>query len=228
VSVKPDSKISEAVSLMMLHGYSQLPVMQSDRGLKGMVSWESIGSRLALNVPCNYVRECLVPANEVSADASLHSVLDDIIRHEYVLVKDASNRYTGIVTTTDLSGQFRRLTEPFLLIGEIERHLRQMLSKLPVADLQKAKDSRDEARQITRVDDLSFGEYVRFLQDPGNWSTLNLGFDQGVFIRKLEQVKEIRNDIMHFDPDLAEEDESFALLREFARLLRNLRQIGVV
>src|SRR5262249_19753232 len=63
VSVKPNQKISEAITLMLLHDYSQLPVMTTDREVKGVISWKCIGSSLALGrlQPHSEVRSCMIP-----------------------------------------------------------------------------------------------------------------------------------------------------------------------
>jgi hypothetical protein len=42
VSVKPNGSIAEAVTLMVMHGFSQLPVMSGEREVKGIVSSKSI------------------------------------------------------------------------------------------------------------------------------------------------------------------------------------------
>jgi CBS domain-containing protein len=71
VDVKPDSLRAEAVTLMMAHDFSQLPVMQSEREVKGMISWASIGKKLVLNQAPVFVRDCMEPHFEISADKSL-------------------------------------------------------------------------------------------------------------------------------------------------------------
>jgi len=48
VSIKPDSSLQQAVTIMLANDFSQLPVMQSPRELKGLISWKAIGKRLAL------------------------------------------------------------------------------------------------------------------------------------------------------------------------------------
>jgi len=56
----------------------------------------------------------------------------------YVLVRDQRDRrITGIVTASDLSLQFQALAEPFLLLREIELHVRQLLGdKLGTEDFE--------------------------------------------------------------------------------------------
>lgn len=59
VSVSPDGALSEATTKMRMNGYSRLPVMRNERDVKGMVTWESIGARMALGVACAHVRDCV-------------------------------------------------------------------------------------------------------------------------------------------------------------------------
>jgi hypothetical protein len=42
---------------MLLHDYSQLPVLSGDRTVKGMVSWRSIGKAFAINRNGTEVRD---------------------------------------------------------------------------------------------------------------------------------------------------------------------------
>ena len=45
--VTPNDLLTTATTRMLLDGLSQLPVMEPDRVVKGVISWKSIGSRLA-------------------------------------------------------------------------------------------------------------------------------------------------------------------------------------
>lgn len=59
------------------------------------------------------------------------------------------------------------------------------------------------------------------------WERLSLNIDRGIFIEKLEDIRQIRNDVMHFDADnVAEQDVT--KLREFVRLLQNLARYGAI
>ena len=129
ISVKPTDPINVATTIMQMHDFSQLPVMQSDFTVDGIVSWKTIGTRTALGKEIREVRHCTDPAVEVNSDARLFDAIGDIREHGYVLVRDTRNRISGIVTTSDLADQFVQLARPFLLIGEIEGHLRNMLHR---------------------------------------------------------------------------------------------------
>lgn len=224
VSAKPDTTLREAMTLMMMNDFSQLPVMTSDREVKGIVSWASIGARVALGKQLSngeqYVRDFMEPHHEIRITASLFSAIDVIVQQQYVLVRGTDQRITGIVTATDLSLQFRQLTEPFLLLGEVENHLRKLLAaRFTQTEIEAACAEGD--RKVDGVADLTFGEYQRLLEDPATWRKLGLNLDRATFCRKLDKVREIRNDVMHFDPDGVDPSD-LRELREFAQFLRLL------
>lgn len=228
VSVTPNDTITRATTLMMTHDFSQLPVMTGERELKGVVSWKSIGTRLALGKQVKTVQDCLDPANEVPSSASLFSAIELIVQHDYLLVRDATKLITGIVTTYDLSVQFKLLAEPFLLLGEIENYLRRVIhGKFTAKELDEAKDPGDPSRQIQSPSDMTFGEYRRLLEKPARWEKLKLAVDRVEFIAAMERVRLIRNDVMHFDPDEVDED-AMKTLRDVARLLRELAQLKAI
>ncbi len=227
LSVRPDTTLAEAATLMMANNFSQLPVMTNERDVKGVVSWKSIGIRLSLGQNLVAVREAMDPYAEISADASLFTAIPLIVEHEYVLVRASDQRIVGIITASDLSLQFQQMTEPFLLLGEIENHIRRLISShFDQTELAAARDPDDVPRSVETAADLSFGEYKRLLEEPARWDRLNLNIDRGVFIQLLDKVRKIRNDVMHFDPDGIPDDD-LLVLRDFAQFLRTLQTIGV-
>ena len=218
-----------AITLMMAHRYSQLPVMTTPDKVKGMISWESIGKRLALGLPCESVGDCMEEKYpEIQSDTSLLSAIQRIEEDEYVLVRNPQNEISGIVTSSDLSRQFHRLGEPFLLIGEIENYVRTIIQpKFELDELAEAKDPRDTEREVQHVSDLSFGEYIRLIENKNRWKKLGLNIDRQWFVKELGRIREIRNDVMHFDPDGIPEEDVEAL-RTFARLLQELAELKAI
>ena len=227
IAVKPDASLTEAVTLMMTNDFSQLPVMGNEREVKGLISWQTIGTRLALGQAPKLVREAMDPHAEVSSEASLFTAIPIIVEQGYALVRSAfDKKIVGIITTSDLSLQFQQLSEPFLLLGEIENHLRRIVNpKFTCDQLAAVKDGADSSRSVQSVADLTFGEFKRLLEEPSRWGALHLDLDRAVFIELLEKVRVIRNEVMHFDPD-GIEDESLATLRDFVKFLRTLQTIG--
>lgn len=225
-SVTPNQTVTAAITIMLTNDFSQLPVMVGEREVKGVISWGSIGSRLVLGVKMNEVRECMEPAHIITTDTSLLNAITEIVNNQYVLVRDETNKISGIVTTSDLSLEFRQLTEPFVLLGEIENYVRSLIQRgrFTNAQLRDCCDPNDTDRQVDGVFDLSFGEYLRLLEKKDLWSRLNLSIDRTVFIEKLDRIREIRNDVMHFDPDGITESE-LGTLRKFAAFLQKLQPI---
>jgi CBS domain-containing protein len=224
IAVVPDATLEEAATLMLRHDFSQLPVMTSERDVRGIVSWESIGPAAIFSNPRpRFVRECTKPHVEVKTTDSLFRVLNRIIESSYVLVRDEQRVIRGILTTTDLSEQFQLLSEPFLLLGEIENHIRALIDgRFTKAELATVKDQGDEGREIDTVADLTLGEHQRLLERPENWARLELSADRVVVIKELDKVRQLRNDVMHFDSDSITDIERTSL-RNFLQFLHDLK-----
>jgi len=225
--VAPDAAVQEAITLMLSNDFSQLPVMTGERDVRGMISWTSIGTRLALEKSGTSAQELMDIHQEIRADASLFQAIPIITQHQYVLIRGSDNRITGIVTASDLSLQFQQLAEPFLLLGEIENHIRRILAnKFSASELGEAQDPRDTQRAVSQVSDLTFGEYIRLIENPDRWKKLVLPIDRKIFIKQLDRVREIRNDVMHFDPDPMPPDD-LDFLRDLVQFFQRLQGIGV-
>ena len=228
VTVKPDATLQQAVTLMLTNDFSQLPVMTSPREVKGIISWKTIGSRLALKRPCPAVSDCMEPAHIVGSDESLFSTISTIATYDYVLVQGKDKKICGIVTATDFNDQFRKLAEPFLVVGEIEHGIRRLIhGKFTEKELNEAKAPGEDGRTIEGVADLTFGEHIRLLENEKKWKKVGLEIDRVEFVARLNKVREIRNDVMHFDPD-GMEPSDMELLREFAQFLKRLRDVGAM
>lgn len=225
--VSPDQPLSKAVTMMLANDFSHLPVMTNEREVKGIITWKAIGSRLSLNKGGDKVQDFMESAHEVSTNDSFFSAIAKITEHDCVLVRELDKRIVGIVTATDFNEQFRRLAEPFLLVGEIENGIRQLLHGKFTKDELAAIKAPDDSRTIEAISDLTFGEYVRLIEEPERWDKLDLKIDRAEFKERLDKIRMIRNDVMHFDPDGIEESD-LKQLREFATFLGKLREIGAI
>jgi CBS domain-containing protein len=228
-SVKPQDTLELAVTLMLAHDFSQLPVMTGPRDLKGVVSWKSIGGRLAQRTNLLTVADAMEPGIVVKETDSLFEATALIISNDFVFVASSTdNRIVGIVTATDLSEQFQTLSEPFLLIGQIENQIRNLMhGRFDLETLKAACNDNDPERKarVLGVANLNFGEYMRILEVEANWVKLNFVADRVTFIKEMDKVREIRNDVMHFDPDGIEDDQ-FVQLRKFSNFLTRLERLS--
>jgi hypothetical protein len=110
-------------------------------------------------------------------------------------------------------------------LGEIENHIRRLIDSKYTVDQVKAAKAPADDTPLESVADLTFGSYVRLLQNPVNWAKLGVAVDQSIFVRELDAVRKIRNDVMHFDPDPLESND-LQILRRFLQLLHTLQEIG--
>jgi len=225
--VNPDATLQEAVTVMLSEDFSQLPVMTNEREVKGVISWRSIACRLALGTKHDYVRECMERNVEiVDTDASLFRVIELITQQGFVLIRGKDNKICGIVTEADLGNSFYQLGRPFLLLSEIENHIRGIIDgKFTIEELEVARNPNDTERKISNVADLTFGEYVRLLQNADMWNKVGLKIHRSTFVKTLETVNIIRNDVMHFDPDGISDDD-LEELQKTAKFVQELREIA--
>ena len=219
VRVAPNDALIKATTIMQMEDYSQLPVMTTPHEVKGMVSWQSIGEAYAQGQKPQKVKECMEEAHEVKADMTLADATDRICIHGYVLVRDNDRKISGIVTAADLANQFKQHADPFLLIGEIEHHLRNLVRrKFTVDEFSKASDGGKEVRG---PEDLTIGGYRRLLENKKAWERVGLKLERVDFIERLESVRRIRNEIMHFSPD-DHDPEDIINLEKVAKFLRKV------
>jgi len=226
VTVGQDDPLRRAVTKMLQNDFSQLPIMHGEREVKGMISWKSIASRYAIGGECCEVQHCREDAQVVDGNGTLFDAIPTIVKSGYVLVRSQHDRrINGIVTASDLSLQFQQLAEPFLLLREIELHIRQLLQeKVTIDDLASLVSDDAGAPTPKSISDLSFGGYLRLLQRPQVWSKLALNIDQAAMTSQLDEVRLIRNDVMHFDPDPMTPDQLEAL-KKAAKFMQQIYEL---
>ena len=219
VRVAPDETIVKAITLMRLNDFSQLPVMTTEREVKGIISWRSVGKAYADGLNPEVVRACMEEAHTIDTKTTLAEAASEVLRHDYVLVRREDRVITGIVTAADLVDQFRQLAHPFLLIGEIEHHLRNLVrGRFTVEEFGEAAEDGNE---VKGPDDLTFGGYCRLLERQELWEKLELKIDRKELMGCLERIRIIRNDVMHFSPD-GIESADVMLLEQIVKFFRQL------
>jgi predicted transcriptional regulator len=88
VWTKPNATISQAITLMMLHNFSQLPVMKSSRNVVGLFSWKSLAQRLAFGKNPTHVCDAMESPVVIDANRSLFETARLVADSDCVLIKD--------------------------------------------------------------------------------------------------------------------------------------------
>lgn len=206
-----DATLAQAQTLMLLNDYSQLAVMSGERSLRGAVTWQSIAEAL-MQRPDASVADAMVPVQPVRYDDDLLRLVPAIVERNFVFVQDETGLVTGIVTTANLSELFAERSQPFLLIGEIDQRLRDLLRRHFSLDEIRGVCGRDGQRPLSSFDDLTVGDYEQVLGSPTCWAKLEWPLDRRTVLARLTEVRETRNDVMHFNPDPIDSDRLQALV----------------
>ena len=222
ISVNRENTLAEATTLMIRHSFSQLPILSGKNNVDGIISWKSIGRTLALGIECKKVADCKEEVIILKLEEPLFKAVKIILEKEVVLVKEKDNSICGIVTATDIGDQFIQLSEPFLLIEQIENHLRTLLhDKLTFDDIKSVVSEETLEKPFNNLSNLSFGHYVRIIENIKLFDKLFLNVDRVIFRQLLEEVRSIRNFVMHFSPEPFK-DKDLEVLRQAVNFLQIL------
>ena len=217
-SVSPNSTFEQAITKMLVWDYSQLAVMSGERNLRGAVTWRSIAKVRHRNPDAQF-SSAVVRAAEVSYQEDLVDVLPRLATDEFVFVRGPKGNISGIVTASDIIQTYGEMTSPFFTIGEIDQTLRWILETCVDLDMVLSLCDSNGRRKIESFSSLTMGDYQRVLENPEAWGKLDWPLDRRVFSERLEEIREIRNNIMHFNGDPLPSDV-LSMLKNFLSLLR--------
>jgi hypothetical protein len=114
------------------------------------------------------------------------------------------------------------LSAPFLILEQIENHIRTILDgRLTVDELKASADPSDESREVRHISDLTFGEFLRIVENPAHWEKMNWKLDRRTFVKRLDEVRRIRNEVMHFHPD-GISDGDLELLQDTVKFMQSV------
>lgn len=212
ITVTKENSLDEAISLMIINNFSQLPILTSTRDVFGIISWKTIGKALALGKVCLKVSDCYEPVEVLNFDEPLFKAVKIILDREVVLVRNFKKEISGIVTSTDIGEQFLILSEPFLLIEQIENFIRILLNeKLTYDNINKVLDLESYEKEINHISDLTFGHYVRIFENEELFRKIEINVNRVMLQKMLVEVNKIRNEVMHFNPEAMEEKDLITL-----------------
>lgn len=228
-SLPPNSPLNTVTHVMRHNNYSQLPIIEGKSTLRGVVTWRSVARMYEQGSPTTLANASEAPSDWAVAQETqdFFALLPMISEYGYALIRRNDGTIGGIVTAADITERFAGTARPFFLVGEIELRLRKCLGASIGSDAIRAVQPKN--RQTGQISDLQFGDYVKLI-DGGqtseklrlladqNWLALKwTGADRVQFVRRLDQVRIIRNKIAHFDPKplpapMHEELHKFCLL----------------
>lgn len=206
-----EKSVKEALGIMVANDFSQLPVVEEDGTLVGLISDNSIVSTYfhigatvsLLDIP---VVNCITSPTTISLERDIFEALD-LLKSVYAVVVMEGRKPVGILTNYDTTNFFRDISEGLILVEDIEVSLRQYIEavypteqKMQAALLRTFRaDKSDPARPSRDFSELSLYNTLQFITSEGNWGEFEPFFQpKGLFFELMNQVRKIRNQLAHF------------------------------
>ncbi len=207
------TNIADAVTIMMRHDFSQLPVVDEDdqRTVLGIFTWEGYAQARLRGENPTTVGEASVPVKTVDLHSDLFASVASVSDDGYLVVT-FHGALAGIVTSADLTLEFRELALPFLSVGRCERELKRVAKSKFAPQLKAAKKN---------VDEFMFGSLQKLYAD--HWDTLGWSLARDEFIDWLDATRRLRNSIAHFDDE--QDTDLYAGIDAVHRLTEWLRSV---
>lgn len=208
-TLEPSSIVKDALAIMLEKNYSQMPVVEAGvvRGVFSLRSLAASVGRLGkMDFASLPVEELMEQIPYVSVKDSLHGILAQLNLYDALLVGDA-RQLQAIATTFDVLKYFSALTKPYILLWEIELTLRRMIEIAVPPDalrlcIEAALASHYEKMKRscpTSLEQMTFEDYRSLLGCKEKWALFERTFGRReVLLARLEQVRDIRNDVFHF------------------------------
>lgn len=233
-TISPSMTAADAIELMRERRFSQLPVVEGTEVL-GIFSYRSF----ALEV-IKMGKEKVLPGSLLVEDfiekISFARVTDDYsevfnsLDHDDAVLIGEPDRLQAIVVPMDVLRYLYGVASPYVLVAELELSIRGLMhwcqDDKQLAECAKTglSSKYDEKRLPTRLEEMTFDDYVWIICDGRNWPKFKTVFGSTTErVRgKLERIRDLRNDIFHLKREVSVQDhEELANYRDW--LLRRIR-----
>jgi CBS domain-containing protein len=211
LSIKRDTKVRDALSLMVKNDFSQLPIVDENSDLVGIITEQSIISTYfhttgMVSILDLDVGHCQTKPDIVDKDADIFEVFD-LLENTYAIVIVDQDKPIGILTAYDTTHFLRDLSEGLILVEDIEVTLRHYIealypneNSLDAALMHAFRAHRqDTTRPAKEYAELSFGDHIQLITTEKNWGKFSKYFEpKEMFLQLMNQVGQIRNQLAHF------------------------------
>lgn len=238
VTVTPEMPAREAIRLLIEHRFSQVPVVDHNH-IAGLFSYRSYSLAVvsAFDLPARNradglsVWECIETPAYVQETDEYHRLLTDIDNRDAVLVGSPS-RCDGLITAMGVLRYLFEEASPFLHVAEIELSLRAIIG-ITVApeDVPKLASAclphYASDKVPSSLPDMTFNDYVMLISHGDNWKRFSPVFkgDRGRTRARLEQARDLRNDVFHCRKLKAKDHESLDDLRKWVLRLMSSAEV---
>jgi CBS domain-containing protein len=223
VTCCPTDLAGQALARMDEHDFSQLPVVDENQCLLGLVTIESIlRAILRFNeLPTQWrVSDCMEhqPRTRTGSE-ELSSLLRDLEDVGAVVIIDGQRRVIGIVTDYDTAKHFREKSDVLLLLEDVESTLRELI-RLPFRRSNGDMDETALSEAISavvgnrregnskRLEELTLFNFQALWLEPARWHFYKdvVQLDRRLIEQMLKKVRDVRNKAFHFRDEISRDE----------------------
>jgi CBS domain-containing protein len=207
VVLQKTDTVTTALDLMTEHDFSQLPVVDENGQLLGMVTYESImraARSFDLKLDKLSVRDAMMNAPCHYREDDLFDLLDELKVTSAVVIVEPKKYVVGIVTSYDASRFLRNRTEDLMHVEDIEFIIKELIRKT-YADLPVRHSKPSDSKNAKPFEELNLGEYINLLMSRAIWKLCAriLNIEKESLYELLVRVRQTRNDLAHFRSEIS-------------------------
>jgi len=218
IVIQKTDTVTTALDLMIEHDFSQLPVVDENGRLQGMITYESImRAARSFNATLDQLFVC-----DVIVDAPIHyreddlfDLLDELKPTNAVVIIEPEGYVVGVVTSYDASRFLRNRTEDLMHVEDIEFIIKELIKRTYAVQkhASNATESDDTAMKPSAprgkrsgagnakaFEELNLGDYINLLMSRDIWRFCApiLNVDKEPLYELLVWIRQTRNDLAHF------------------------------
>lgn len=211
-TVSPDATVQDALRIMSEGHFSLLPVVKAGK-VQGVFSLWTLarllqhGRKLG-DITALSIDDAMDPSPRMATTTeSFEEILRRIETDEAVLF-GAHGQVHSIVTAWDILIRLFEETRAYVLVGEIELGLRDVITRcIPPEEMAACLEGSLRHMYFEKtpklLQDLNFDDYRLVITSRDNWGHFKgmLGTSKSLLDAKLQMVRKIRNVVFHFRPD---------------------------
>jgi CBS domain-containing protein len=211
-TVSPDATVEEALRTMVEGKFSLLPVVQGGK-LRGVFSLWTLArllqhSKRVGDITRLSIDDAMDPPPRMATTAEGFAEILRRLETDEAVLFGAHAQVHSIVTAWDILMRLYEETRAYVLVGEIELALRDVIARcIPseqmVVCLERSLRHVYGIQVPKLLHELNFDDYRLVITSRQNWELFQgtLGTSRSLLDAKLLVVRKIRNSVFHFRPD---------------------------
>lgn len=219
ITVNQNDSVRNALRTMIENDFSQLPVVDDQGNLCGVISEQVIvrkyyhfdGDKILITLK---VKDCQMKPLTLPITADIFDALTPLEKDSAVIIVN-DLKPVSILTDYDTTHFFHSYSQGIILCQDIEFSIRRQIeSVFPVdsAEMTSAliaavgpnRDTRYQGRPSREYSELTLWDHVQLITTDANWPKFNGVLEpKALFQKFMEPVRKARNQIAHFRGELS-------------------------